>query len=103
MSLHTPLPVCYEQGVVERLPPIMQARGMDLQFNVFIEHVRKRDDGALDVTLSSGAVIEADQVLVVTGRMSNTAGLGVENAGIVPGRRGEIPVNRKSTRVNYSN
>ncbi|OGS58782.1 MAG: glutathione-disulfide reductase, partial [Erythrobacter sp. RIFCSPHIGHO2_12_FULL_63_10] len=82
----------YEQGVVERLPPIMQARGMDLQFNEFIEHVSKLEDGSLQVTLSNGTVIEADQVLVATGRMSNTAGLGLENAGIVPGSRGEIPV-----------
>ncbi|KUO55362.1 MAG: glutathione reductase [Sphingomonadales bacterium BRH_c42] len=82
----------YEQGIVERLPPIMQARGMDLQFNARIEHVTKLDDGSLRVTLSNGAVIDADQVLVATGRAPNTAGLGLENAGIALGSKGEIPV-----------
>ncbi|MBA4163349.1 MAG: glutathione-disulfide reductase [Erythrobacter sp.] len=89
----------YEQGVVERLPPIMQARGMDLQFNAKIEQVSKLEDGSLRVMLSNGTVIEADQVLVATGRAPNTQGLGLENAGITLGSKGEIPVDDFSKTV----
>ena len=37
----------YEQGIVEKLPPIMAGRGMDLQFGAQIERVAKNDDGSL--------------------------------------------------------
>ncbi len=83
----------YDQGVVERLPPIMQARGMDLEMNSQITSVEKADDGALRVSLSNGKVVEADQVLIATGRMANTAGLGLETVGIKLGHNGQLPVN----------
>ena len=43
--------------------------------------------------LSSGAVLDADAVLVAAGRQSNTADLGLEKAGVKTGERGLIPVN----------
>ncbi|QKG71975.1 glutathione-disulfide reductase [Erythrobacter mangrovi] len=86
----------YEQEVVERLPPIMEARGMDLQLNAHITEVAKLADGSLEVTLSNGTKIAADQVLVATGRSPNTAGLGLENAGVKLGHKGEIPVDSYS-------
>ena len=86
----------YDQEVVERLPPIMTARGMDLQMNAQIERVVKNADGSLDVTLSNGVTKQVDQVLVATGRKPNTDGLGLENAGIELGRKGEIPVDEFS-------
>jgi glutathione reductase (NADPH) len=86
----------YEQEVVERLPPIMEARGMDLQMNAQITGVEKLADGSLEVSLSNGTTIAADQVLVATGRAPNTAGLGLENAGVKLGHKGEIPVDSYS-------
>lgn len=82
----------YDQDVAGRLPPMMQARGIDLQMNAQITGVEKLADGSLEVLLSNGTVIAADQVLVATGRTANTAGLGLENAEIALGHRGEIPV-----------
>jgi glutathione reductase (NADPH) len=86
----------YEQDVVKRLPPIMEARGMDLQMGAQIESVSKAADGSLVVALTNGKAIEADQVLVATGRAPNTAGLGLESAGITLGAKGEIPVDAYS-------
>jgi len=82
----------YEQGIVEKLPPIMRARGMDLQFGTQIQSVRKNGDGSLLVSLTNGETIEADQVLVATGRAPNVAGLGLENAGVHQGHGGKIVV-----------
>ena len=82
----------YEQGIVEKLPPLMQARGMDLQFNAQIEKVEKQGDGSLRVFLSNGEEIEADQVLIATGRAPNSSGLGLETADVELGRKGEIKV-----------
>jgi glutathione reductase (NADPH) len=86
----------YEQDIVKRLPPIMEARGMDLQLGAQIERIEKNGDGSLTVTLSNGVTKEVDQVLVATGRKPNTEGLGLETAGIELGRAGEITVDETS-------
>jgi len=86
----------YEQDIVKRLPPIMEARGMDLQFGAQIERIEKNDDGSLTVSLTNGVTKEVDQVLVATGRKPAVDGLGLENAGIELGAKGEIPVDAAS-------
>ena len=86
----------YEQDIIEKLPPIMQARGMDLQFNAQITKVEKQEDGSLRVHLSNGEEVETDQVLIATGRAPNTAGLGLENADVKLGHKGEIKVDAYS-------
>ena len=86
----------YEQDIVDRLPPIMEGRGMDLQFGAQIESVTKNADGSLKVTLTNGAVKEVDQLLVATGRKPAVDGLGIETAGIELGSKGEIPVDEFS-------
>jgi len=86
----------YEQGIVEKLPPVMKARGMDLQFGAQIERVEKLGDGSLKVALSNGEVKEVDQVLIATGRNPKTPGLGLESAGVELGAKGEILVDEFS-------
>lgn len=86
----------YEQGIVEKLPPVMKARGMNLQFSTQIDKVEKQDDGSLRVFLSNGEEKETDQVLIATGRAPNSKGLGLENAGVELGRKGEILVDEFS-------
>jgi len=46
----------------------------------------------LEVTTSGHEPMHVDVVLVATGRQPNTAGLGLESAGITLGENGEIPV-----------
>ncbi len=82
----------YESEIVERLPPIMQARGMDLQFGATVKDIVKNADGSLDVTLTNGVTKQVDQVLAAIGRNPNSGGLGLETAGIELGAKGEIPV-----------
>jgi len=50
--------------------------------------------GDLVVSLSSGAELRCDALLVCAGRQSNTAQLNLAAAGIVPGERDLVPVNR---------
>jgi dihydrolipoamide dehydrogenase len=46
-------------------------------------------------TLSDGQTLEAERLLVSVGRSMNTGGLGLEEAGIALGKRGEISVNER--------
>ena len=56
--------------------------------------------GAIHLVLRSGDTLEVDAVLVAAGRLGNTAGLGLDRAGIAVGDRGHIIVNERfQTRV----
>jgi len=94
----------YDRGVVERLVEIATARGIEFVMNSQLLSVEKQADGSLLADVG-GRTIEADQILVATGRKPNTEGLGLENAGIRLGVRGEIPVdeyNRTSCESIYA-
>lgn len=86
----------YEKDVVDRLPPIMAGRGIDLQMSAQIESVSKNDDGSLTVALTNGVTKQVDQILVATGRKPNSEGLGLETAGVELGKKGEVPVDAYS-------
>jgi dihydrolipoamide dehydrogenase len=51
--------------------------------------------GVLTASLSNGQEVKTDAVLVSIGRSLNTENLRLEDAGLVAGKRGEIPVNEK--------
>ncbi len=83
----------YDVDLRERLLMITRARGITYRFDAPISRVDKAADGTLMVHLDdNGPPVAADIVLVATGRRPNTAGLGLEHAGIVPGAGGKIPV-----------
>jgi len=81
----------YDRPVVERLQGIVEARGIRFAMNSHLQSVEKQADGSLLVDLGNEKIV-ADQVLVATGRKPNTAGLGLETAGIELGVRGEVRV-----------
>ncbi|GEL75023.1 Si-specific NAD(P)(+) transhydrogenase [Myxococcus virescens] len=72
----------------------MEALGIQLRFGQVVEQVdAPRDaDTPIRMMLSSGAVLETDQVLVASGRTANTAGLGLEALGVKVGPRGQVEV-----------
>lgn len=57
--------------------------------------IGKTGDGAMTASLSNGKQVTADAVLVSIGRSLNTEHLRLEDAGLVTGKRGEVPVNDK--------
>ncbi|MDR1784937.1 MAG: dihydrolipoyl dehydrogenase [Spirochaetaceae bacterium] len=57
-----------------------------------VEGVEKTDSG-VKITLSGGAVVEAEKALVAIGRKPATGGLGLESVGLAPDSRGFVPVN----------
>ncbi|MBC2670151.1 glutathione-disulfide reductase [Novosphingobium piscinae] len=82
----------YDEALRDRLLQITMARGIVYRFNSPIQSVEKQDNGSLKVAIGKSAPIEADAVLIATGRQPKTEGLGLENAGIELGAKGEIPV-----------
>ncbi|RYF65847.1 MAG: FAD-dependent oxidoreductase, partial [Comamonadaceae bacterium] len=81
----------FDDDVREFLAREMGRHGIDLRMTAQVETLRREADG-LVAMLSRGQQIEADTVLVATGRRPNTAGLGLEAAGVKLDSRGAIEV-----------
>ncbi|GIX30694.1 MAG: glutathione-disulfide reductase [Porticoccaceae bacterium] len=79
-----------------RLQEALAARGIDIVLEDNVASLACRADGALDVTLDSGARLIADEVLFAIGRRPNTTGLGLEAAGVECAPDGAIVVDDDS-------
>jgi glutathione reductase (NADPH) len=73
----------------------MARRGIDVRVNAEVAAIAARRRGCT-VTLNDGATVDARCVMLATGRAPNTAGLGLEAAGVSLGARGEIAVDEES-------
>ena len=72
----------YDEQIRDRLLQISTAKGIDFKFNAPFRSIEKKGDGSLIVTLENCEPIEADAVLVATGRVPNSAGLGLDAVGV---------------------
>lgn len=79
-------------GIIER--ELKKAR-ISLITSVSVATIGRTAEGAMTASLSNGKQVTADAVLVSIGRSLNTEHLRLEDAGLVAGKRGEVPVNDK--------
>jgi dihydrolipoamide dehydrogenase len=82
-----------DERVSQQMKRILNKKGIEILTETTIdEMVEYRPDG-VKAKLSNGEVLEADKLLVSIGRSLNSAGLGLEEAGVELGQRSEIVVN----------
>jgi glutathione reductase (NADPH) len=74
----------------------LERAGVRLRFGCLPLRIEKRAD-SLHVELSNGEALEADQILMATGRAPNTMGLGLEAAGVALDAVGAVVVDDAST------
>jgi pyruvate/2-oxoglutarate dehydrogenase complex dihydrolipoamide dehydrogenase (E3) component len=86
----TPLLEQEEPFVAEHLAAALREEGVDVRIGVGPERVDRDADGIVSVLLPDGTTVEADEILVSTGRRPNTRDLGLETVGLTPGAA--IPV-----------
>jgi len=82
----------FDDDVRDFLAEEMRKKGIDLRFNANIARIDKLADGSLEACLEDGTTIEADLVMYATGRHPNTAGLGLEEAGVALAPDGAVIV-----------
>ncbi len=75
----------------------MARGGVALRYGCSPSRIERQAGGSLRVMLSDGAVVDADQVLVATGRAPNTKGLGVEAAGLALSAHEAVKVDENLT------
>ncbi|MET0606840.1 MAG: FAD-dependent oxidoreductase, partial [Beijerinckiaceae bacterium] len=70
--------------------------GIDMKLQRTIDQIAQLDDGTRRAQLSDGSSVDADVVLVATGRRPNTAGLGLQEVGVGLDAVGAVRVNEQS-------
>ena len=84
-----------DEEMSELLERELKKAKIKLVTNVKVENVEKGSDGMMVARLSNKTEIRTERILVSIGRSMNSENLGLDNAGVVIGRRGEIQVNEK--------
>lgn len=89
----------YDQQIRDRLLQISLAKGIQFLLNTTVERAEKSARGELSLSLSGGTTLTCDAVLVATGRVPNTDGLGLDSAGVRLDPKGGVCVdgNNRST------
>ena len=73
----------------------MVKKGITIKTQTDIAEIAQTKNG-YDLTFTDGTQAAADLVMYATGRVPNTAGLGLEKAGVKMGAGGEVPVDAYS-------
>lgn len=73
----------------------MRKRGIDLRFQTTVTRI-ERHHADVRVILSDGAIVDANAIMFATGRLANTHGIGLEEAGVMLDGVGAIVVDRYS-------
>ncbi|MFQ5437671.1 MAG: glutathione-disulfide reductase [Paracoccaceae bacterium] len=85
----------FDDEVRDHLATEAAARGIGIRTQTDVASIARGEDG-LVVTCKNGTKTEVDQVLYATGRIPNSGDLGLTEAGVALGRKGEIVVDRWS-------
>jgi glutathione reductase (NADPH) len=85
----------FDEDLRDEITRAYERRGIRVRTGLVFTEVETTSRGLLG-HLSNGESIEADQIMLGTGRSPNTSGLGLESAGVALGGRGEIKVDETS-------
>jgi len=92
----------FDEDLRDHLQETMIAKGIRIVCHQVLGKVSKRSDGRLEGHLSEGETLIADQIMLAIGRVPNTGGLGLDEAGVETDMRGAIKVDALS-RTNVEN
>ncbi len=81
----------FDDDLRDHVAAAMRRRGVVLEIERDVARIARGPDG-LTVTLDNGQRLSVDAVLAATGRVPNSAGLGLEALGVRLGRNGAIEV-----------
>lgn len=86
----------FDEDLRVRLRDALGHAGITLRLGCTIDRIELLPDGTRRAHCAHGAPIDADVVLVATGRRPNTAGLGLDAAGVKLGPAGQVLVDAAS-------
>lgn len=86
----------FDRELRDKLADALRKRGVDLRTMTDVRAIERLADGGYTIRLADGSTVEAGLVLAATGRRPNTAGLGLEAAGVQLDSNGAVMVNALS-------
>ncbi|WP_332685207.1 glutathione-disulfide reductase [Bosea sp. (in: a-proteobacteria)] len=86
----------FDEDVRTRLREALGHAGITLRLGCTVDRIELLPDGARRAHCAKGEPIDAEVILVATGRRPNTAGLGLEQAGVKLGPVGQVMVDAAS-------
>jgi glutathione reductase (NADPH) len=86
----------FDEDIRTRLRDALSHAGITLRLGCTVDRIEDLGGGVKRAHCASGAPIEAEVILVATGRRPHTAGLGLERAGVKLGPRGQVMVDADS-------
>jgi len=86
----------FDNDVQDTLAGEMGKKGIDIRLNLNVVELTKDEQGVITARLDDGSELQADVVLMATGRVPNVRGLGLRDAGVHAKPGGMIPVNEYS-------
>jgi dihydrolipoamide dehydrogenase len=82
-----------DDEIAQALEREMKKQKIDVRLSTRVEGMKPGPEGSTVLTLTGGATVEVDVVLVATGRRPYSSDLGLEALGIARGDHGKIVVN----------
>ncbi len=86
----------FDEDIRTRLREALAHAGIALRLGCTVDRIELLPDGTRRAHCAKGEPIDADVILVATGRRPNTAGLGLETAGVKLGPVGQVMVDENS-------
>jgi glutathione reductase (NADPH) len=86
----------FDEDIRTRLRDALSHAGISLRLGCTVDRIEDLGGGVKRAHCASGAPIDAEVILVATGRRPHTAGLGLEQAGVKLGPIGQVIVDRES-------
>lgn len=86
----------FDEDIRVRLREALAHAGIAFRLGCTVDRIEQLPDGTRRAHCAHGAPIDADVILVATGRRPNTVGLGLEQAGVKLGPIGQVMVDGSS-------
>jgi pyruvate/2-oxoglutarate dehydrogenase complex dihydrolipoamide dehydrogenase (E3) component len=86
-----------DEDISAALTALLQAEGLAIHTGAAIERIARTEgsDSGVALHLAGGRTVSGSHVLMATGRVPNTDGLGLASIGLQTGPRGYIPTNER--------
>lgn len=82
----------FDRELADKLTADLQANNINILLQTEIKEINKTNN-LLEITLSTGEIINSEKILYATGRVPNTEKLSLQNTDVQLGKKGEILVN----------
>lgn len=82
----------FDDDLGDMLAEAMAKKGIEVRLETRIAGVENGGGGMRRISLSDGGAVEAECVMLATGRLPNTQGLGLERAGVTLAKNGAVAV-----------